>query len=326
MFSAFTPFGLLGFSSQVPRAEAIYNALAEASGGNFENTFEGPVCADWYATAMAVAGAREALERAENQADPETVHEMLPVQESMYGLSVGPSDTANTRRSTLAARYKVALPPTRTNVARALQLLLGEDFRAWVPNPIASPSSADPPGGCKPATARLKLMRLLLPVLYTGTPLDVRYQVLRADGGPLAPGETLVIDPGQLGIEETVTVLAGGAERRAANGTLCGAFQAVFTHAHEGGTLSDEVGARCFAGPFPSWTSYKKNSLVVVKSGRAADPVLRARVDDVLMRMISGTSTWDIVNETSLGHAGPFRVGVPGIGTAALGDITYVSL
>lgn len=315
MFSAFTAWGNLAFSSAPPRAQSVYESIVSMNGGNFDDTFSGPMCAEWYALAMAIGAARDTLERAENQADPKTVHEMLPVQEGMYGLAPGPLDTANDRRAALEARYKVALRPSQPNVTQALRLLLGSDFVAWVPNPVAEPSpTAIPAALCKPTTARFKKITLLEPVLRVGVPLRIAYSFDVKTGGDAAElqdRETLVVDPGLLGIQESITVLGAPA-----NGHLV----AQFANGHAAGALG-------FTGSFPNWSSFKKNSLVVVKNGRAHDPIIRAKVNDLLARMLSGTSTWDVVQENlSPGTAGPIRVGQPSIGTVPIGTATYVSL
>ena len=312
MFSAFTGWGAFEFSSAPPRAMSIYQSLVSMNGGNFDDTFSGPMCAEWYAIAMAIGAARDTLERAENQADPATVHEMLPVQESMYELSPGPSDSANDRRATLSARYAVALEPSLQNVTQALRLLLGADFVAWVPNPVAAPSPATIPASiCKLPTARFKIVTLLDPVLIVGSPQLVRYRATAGDPTDLRVQEVVVVDPGLSGIQEAVTVLEVPVD---------GFLRAQFANGHESGSIG-------ITGSFPNWSSFKKNSLVVVKNGRAHDPILRAKVNDLLSRMLSGTSTWDVVQENvTPGTAGPFRVGQPSIGTVPIGTATYVSL
>lgn len=312
MFSAFSPWGMLEFSSSPPRAQSIYESLVAMHGGNIDDTFSGPLCAEWYAHAMAAGAARDTLERAENQADPLTVHELLPVQEGMYGLSVGPVDSANTRRAALAARYMVALEPSQQNVSQALRLLLGVDFVAWVPNPVASPSpTLIPAAMCKAVGSRVKTVTLLSGITNNTTPQTVRYSATSGDAVDLQGQEVIIVDPGLSGIQEAVTVLST---------PRGGLLTAQFSFAHAAGALA-------ITQSFPNWSSFKKNSVVVVKNGRANDPVLRAKVNDLLSRMLSGTSTWDIVNENSTpGTAGPIRVGQPSIGTVPIGTVTYVSL
>ena len=322
MLSAFTGFGNLEFSSKPPRAQSIYESLVSMNGGNFDDNFSGPINAEWYAIAMAAGCARDTLERVENQADPETVHEMLPVQESMYGLSPGPFDSTNARRAALAARYAVARRPTLPNVTQALRLLLGEDFVAWVPNPVATPSpAAIPADKCKAATARFKTLRLLDNVTSVGSQ-RVRYTPLDGDATDLQDRETVVIDPGLSGIEELITVIGprDGVKILATDPDPVGAFTATFANAHAAGAVG-------ITSAWPNWSSYKKHSLVIVKNGRATDPILRAKVTDLLSRMLSGSSTWDVVQEnTTPGTCGPFRVGEPGIGIVPIGAASYVSL
>ncbi len=314
MFSAFTGFGMLEFSSAAPRAQSIYESLVSMNGGNFDDTFSGPMCAEWYAIAMAVGAAADTLERSENQADPPTVHELLPVQESMYGIPPGPYDSADTRRATLAARYLLTACPTTPVVTQALRLLCGDDFIAWLPNTVAGPSPATIPLlKCQSTAARSKVLKLLDDVYLVGVPVPIRYDHLYDDATPLLVGETVVLAPGKFGTEEIVTVLASWFDGDKS------VMQVVVTRPHELGTFG-------VTGAFPNWSSYRKNQLVVVKHGRATDPILRAKIDGQLTRMIGGTCAWDIVEETTTpGVAGPIRVGQPSIGIVPIGTVTYVT-
>jgi hypothetical protein len=325
MFSAFTSWGNLTFSSSPPRAQSIYESLVSMNGGNFDDKFSGPMNAEWYAIAMAAGEARDTLERAENQSGPKTVHEMLPVQEGMYGLAPGPYDSANDRRAVLEARYKVALVPSPQNVTQALRLTLGDDFVAWVPNQVTDPSPAlIPTALCKDVTARFKVITLRTRVLIAGAPIRVLYEQSKITGGDtmaLQDQEFIVVDPGLNGIQEAVKVTAPS-ERDSSTDPdkRVGEFTATFTVGHD-------LGAIALTQSFPNWSSYKKNSLVVVKNGKAHDPLIVAKVADLLSRMLGGTSTWDVVQENPApGSAGPFLVGQPCIGTVPIGLTTYVTL
>ena len=196
MLSAFTGWGMLEFSSATPRAQSIYQSLVSINGGNFDDTFSGPICAEWYAIAMAAGAARDTLERSENQADPQTVHELLPVLEGMYGLAPGASDSANTRRDMLSARYAVALEPSQQNVTQALRLLLGSDFVAWAPNPVCNPSpDTIPIALCKAPTARFKTVKFLDPVLSVAAPIYMRYLPIDGDSTDLQDQECSALRP-----------------------------------------------------------------------------------------------------------------------------------
>jgi hypothetical protein len=319
MLSAFSPFGMLEFSSKPPRAQSIYESLVSMHGGNFDDNFSGPLNAEWYAHAMAIGAARDTLERAENQADPDTVHEMLPVQESMYGLAPGPYDSADTRRATLKSRYLLMQRPTIPVVTQVLRLLCGDDFLAWVPNTSADPSPATIPTlECQDVTVRRKVLTLLDPAVAVGVPELVRYEHQFDDTTPLLAGETVVLDPGKRGIEELVTVQASYWDDTPDTREKP-LIRIVVTRPHEAGAFG-------VSGSFPNWSSYRSNQLIVVKHGRATDPILRAKIDMQLTRMFGGTCTWDIVEESETpGVAGPFKVGESGIGIVPLGTITYVT-
>jgi hypothetical protein len=124
-----------------------------------------------------------------------------------------------------------------------------------------------------------------------------------------------VLDPGKLGIQEQVTIAA------VSDGWL--RFTPSFAH---------EAGALLAFGPFPFWASVHKHALIVVPEGSAghtgaADPNIRRLVDDVMSRVATGVSTWDIVNRGSSGNVAQFLVGnsFGAIGTGTIGLTAYQS-
>lgn len=87
LFSDFTPFGLLDFSSADSDAEKVYRALKANYGEEaFDYTIGTEHEADVYATAMAIGAARATVLRAGNQHDPRTAFELLPAHEASLGI------------------------------------------------------------------------------------------------------------------------------------------------------------------------------------------------------------------------------------------------
>jgi hypothetical protein len=309
-FSAFTPFGMLAFSSRPSRAESIHKSIKASHGtDNVTEDSEGALPARWYAWAMAIARAQYTLERAGNQADPLLVTELLPVLEHMYGVTPSYTDSLETRRAVLDVRYKLALGNIGLSVENALREALGADFVEWRPTPQPSAASYPDPasgyGNFKRST-RFKTITLMGPTTIIGSPMWISYEPRTGDTNPIQQGETVLLDPGRVGQQDRVTVLAA----------LPNAFQATLARAHEAGTIGTTL-----AHPF--WMSTLLHFLVVVKNGRALNRDVRRKTHEVLDRMLQGAASWDIVEETSSpGTSGPFRVGQSGIGIVPIGTIT----
>src|SRR5688572_2166024 len=105
LLSAFTTFGHFAFSSETPRAQAIYESIRDGQGASPNEDFDSALSSRWYAQAMAIAAARSTLERAGNQADPTKVHELLPVQERMWGIIPPALASSDERRAALTIQY-----------------------------------------------------------------------------------------------------------------------------------------------------------------------------------------------------------------------------
>jgi hypothetical protein len=311
-FSAFSRFGHYRFSSKPPRGETIFKAMRASHGGVFgEDSFEGPLVGRWFAWAMAIARARSALERAQNQADPLKAYELLPALERDYGLAPLRTDTLTQRRAALAARKSLVLGPTRGMVEFHLSAALGDDFVAWVTREASEDEQfPDEPWtdvGIFNQPARWKTIRLTSSVAFTGTPLTIGYEHVFGDEDRLTAGTQVVVAPGLIGQQELVTLTT----------VTSSTITATFARPHESGT-------ECYLRPWPFWMSNAKHSLVVVANGRAEDRNVRRLVNDTLGRLLSGVSTWDIVEENSTpGTAGPFT---PGLSAPGITPIELVTL
>lgn len=321
-FSAFARLGGgFRFSSQPPLAQQFYEQLRDSDGGVYQaDSFTGPVAARRFALAMMAARAAYTLERAANQSDPLKLWDMLTTFESMYGLSPSPTDTLQSRRNAVALAMVLSRGPRRGNVEDQLRTALGSDFRAWITTP--APTSADQTtfaalqGHGFPSSPETigrfddppnwKAILLLDPVAFCGVPVTVHWQAVSGATDTIAVGDQFVVAPRLKGIQELVTVTAR------TNTTLT----ATFANAHESSTMALRM-------PWPSWWSIQKHSLVVVKNGRATDPVLRQRVLQLLRILLGTTSSWDIVEEnTTPGTTGPF---IPGQGKPGITPILAYS-
>lgn len=311
-FSAFSRFGHYRFSSQPTRGETIFLAMRASHGGVFgAEAFDGPLAGRWFAWAMGIARARSTLDRAKNQADPLKVYDLLRSQERHYGLAPLATDSLTQRRSALHAAQQLVLGPMRGIVDAQLRTALGDDFVAWVTREASEddvfPEQPWLTHGIFDDLPRWKSVRLTDSVNFTGVPLTVHYEHVFGDEDPLAVGNPLVIAPGLFGQQELVTVTAATATT----------FTAVFARPHEADTDG-------FMRPWPFWFSNSKHSLVVVKNGRARDRNVLRLINDTLGGLLSGVSTWDVVEENaSPDTSGPF---IPGQGEPGITPIEIVTL
>lgn len=315
--SAFTPFGLLDCSSEVPAAEQIYEALKNAYGIGYvvkDGTHMGARC---YALAMMFARLASELERGANQRDPLLTTEMMPALERQYRVAVRPSDTRYWRRRLLAAKYLAAKGATPQNVLLALTTLLGSDLIAiyspaedgtYIAEPT-DPSSG--PGLFMRDDFVEKRFSLIDPVATLGTPVTFRYSP-RVPKERLVVGERAVVQYGNWAVSEVVTIafVAEGSPYPVASATF---------------TKPKDVGASIRVGPVPYETSSARHTLIVVTPSAARDPVVRGKIHDVMSLIATGVSTWGIVEPSNdaTRTAGPFTLGVSYLGATPLGTVTY---
>lgn len=285
--SAFAPCGLLELTSAKPLAETIYDASVASYGGQIATGEGSRLEAHLYAQAIEVAAARTTLLQAGREILPSGVLAMLTERERELGIVPPAGDTVAQRRGVIAARSRLPIAPTQTNVENALRDVLGSDFLEFLTvaeaDAVKWPTTAtatqlhfaDTSTAIKLVSITDGAMPGTQTVAYADVPLPLSPQ-------PAAPtnilaGDVLLVDAGQYDRAETVTVTAAGV----------GTFTATFASAHDAG---------CFAttASFPQWQSTKRTALVVTTATAAADPVKRGKVHDILRRMLRGVTTWAI--------------------------------
>lgn len=321
LLSAFTPIGLLRLQSTPSEGQKVYDALVASLGKPGENytvtagTREDAWC---YATAIELGLAHLTLIHAGRQIDPSCVYEYLADREAEWQIVPEPDATLLERRAVLASRMLLPRGARRGAVVDALAKLLGADFifyRTTKPSEIATWPVAlgDQPMLLATPAVPFKLYQLAQPISFgLGSPQFVSYGTLRDAlvQPPLRVGDTLVVNPEDIGRAETVTV----------TGLMSGKFQATFTNPHNpGSTLS--------TSPWPAWASTQRVDLVVTSATAAVDPTKRKQIGELLERILRGVSVWQVGAVTGGGPfggtAGPFKVGVSPIGATPLGLIAF---
>lgn len=312
-FSAFSRCGN-GFrcSSATPAGKTIYESVKRSYGTAYANeNFDGPMSSRWFAKAMTVARAQAELERARNQADPLKCYDLLAAHLADYGVVVEPDATLAEKRAAFAAAKQIPLGPRRGNVEYQLRTALGDDFVAWVTTD-AGPETSFPDHpwqwqGIFNDPALWKTIRLRDSIAFTGTSMLVEFEHVSGDDGGLIVGDKLLVEPGELGQQELITVTQ----------RFTTSFRTTFRRPHGAGAIA-------IRRPWPFWCSNSLRSAVVVRNGRASDPTVRSTATRVLRKLLGNSSTWAVVEENPVaGTAGPHVPGsvIPGI--TPLGALSF---
>ena len=335
LFSAFTPLDLYRLSAETPRAQLHYEAMVANHGGQYDMTAGSRQEAFCFAGALQVARVEQRMREAARQNFADEVCEFMPVREAEYGLIPGPTDTMPTRRAAFRRAKKLHTTWTRTEIEEALKELLGSDFLAYRPTPLADverwPASLGAaPQNLAATNVTRKVVRITQAVSAgLGSPQTVTYRMFdptlgavidtaaAGAAGGLAVGDKFVVEPNVSGISETVTVAA---VFQAFGAVPIGqlpvtSFTATFQKPHTNGCL-------CFTHAFPRWISTKRHSLIVVTAAAAIDADKRRLVDRQMRRMVRASSTWDIVQSANGTTTGAFTIGSPSIGMQTIGSIT----
>lgn len=320
LFSAFTPLDLYRLSGETPRAQLHYEAMTANLGGAFdmsEGTRQEAFC---YASSLQIARVEQRMREAARQNFETDVCEMMPVREAEYGLLPGVTATMTERRAAFGRVKRLHGVWTRTEIEAALIEVLGDDFIAYRPTPLADvvrvPADlGDAPQNMAAANVARKIFRITQAVsIGLGAPQTVSYELVDTPSGSLGAaatgllvGDVLVVEPNINGIDESVAVTAVL--------TSPDRFTATFENPHTNDCLA-------FTHPYPRWISTKRHSLVIVTPSAAIDPSKRRLVDREMRRMVRASSTWDIVQSADGLVTGAFTIGSPAIGMQTIGSVT----
>lgn len=316
LYSWYAPFGMLTYSASPSHAQRIYESMVRDQGGEAGFAANGEQAARLYAMAMGLASIQYALEHAGYQDQPLHLLECLEDREREYQITPLPTDSLPARRAMVAARMMIAGGASLANVSQALQTMLGSAFVAY--HPIkgteggCSPATiAASPGTFKLSTTEIKIWSLVNPI-SVGLPAPQYATVDLVFGGsdPILIGEWVTIDPGAWGLVESCRVTDS-----VVVSTTRSRIQIAPWKAHSAGTLITTA-------PHPLWVSTYRHNLIALDATHVADSVTRKAVGDFLNRVLRIVSTWSIVEETSPGVCGPFKVGVGRIGMTTIGAIT----
>lgn len=320
LFSIFTPFGALAFSSKPSRVQAIYDAmianLNERPNENFDISPGTNIEAMVYARARTQAMARYTLDRAFNNAQPGRATETLPIHEKEFEVVPGPHDSLADRRRVVAARALLPGGAGYINVTNALTTLLGTGFINFRLTPESERINFPTVGGTSPGNfvvplATIKQITITGVIsVGLGSPQFVLYQPWNpAEPVSLLNGDSIVVDPKIYGITERVTI-----------GLVTPtSFSATFNKAHDAGTFATTA-------PYPFWRSSRRHSLVIVTRATAENNDKRRQINELLSRLLKATDSWDIVPDLDGSHTAPIKTDDAVLGRVhygAVGSLTY---
>jgi hypothetical protein len=296
-------FNSTHFSSRPPHGELIYKQMVAdlGSGENFSDDFDSIASARIYANAMTFARAKYALERAGSQFRPSRTLELLPALEAEYGIVPEPDATTAERRSELAVAMRIARGANRVNVEEILTALLGDDFVSYetidAADAVQTAASPEDEGiYVTPGTER-SVYTLTDSVLFTGTPVTVGYEFVTGAREELSAGDVIIVDAGNHGRIEPVTITSATAST----------LTATFTKPHTSGV-------QMATGRHPYLMSSKRHNVFVLSEDGMASARTQTKANRTIRRMLRGVSTWALTDSTDAFTVGEGLLGVTLIG------------
>jgi hypothetical protein len=305
VFSAFTPFGALRFSSRPSHGEQFYREMVKSlgSGANYSDDFDSLVAARLYAWAMALGRCKYEIERLGHQWDPRRALEGLPVLERELGIVPDRGATIAQRRAEVVVASRIARGGNRSNVEAVLGELFGADFVAYVTTPPADavvwPENPPDTGVYDRPGSPRAVLQALDSVIHNHAPVDVRCELVAGEIGSVRAGRRFVIDSGNYARVEAVEIDSVSS----AGGNIV--ITATFTRPHTKGVL-------LATGRQPNQATSRRHNLFVMSATAAADAKKRRRLHKAAHRLVRSISTWSVTD-----GSGPFLAGVslPGITT-----------
>jgi hypothetical protein len=293
-FSAFTPYGMLEFSSRPSHGEVIYKDMLRNAGVDENVDPSGNLASELYADAMLSARVLYTLERAGNQADPRTAQEKLAQLEFEHGVTPPPNATLGERRRELARIRRLNNDGRFGTISQALVELLGDNLVKYRTVRIDElpPTAGDTPPGALlvESNTPVRIIRTLTQVSVTGTATPVKTQYVTGSLTQLVTGQKVLISPSDNSRAEVVEVASVTSD----------GFTAVFSKPHDAGVLVT-------TGQHPIVQSYKRIHQIIVTDPNHIDTDTRLRVAETMRRAVKGTAIWQLMGESTAAQAGPFR-------------------
>jgi hypothetical protein len=309
-FSAFSRFGLTGFSGAPQIARVIFETALSNLGPGYDSTLDGNHrIACIYADSMGLADAIATLRRTRNNAVGLKCTDLLPAMESLFGLKPRPGATLRRRRQRLHARMLVAQGGKEEVVSEILTTIFGTGFISWtsatagtlVRFPDTAAEAAAIGNFVKPGQ-RARILKTTTPV-FAG--LTQTVSVTELSTPPDLPqalnGVPICIDPGMIPRHESTSITS----HTTGTGNKVTAITATFANDHD-------IGSIMTTQYMPLWRSNAQHHRIRLTSAAATDADKRAEAGEELRRVMKSTARWDLT------EAGPFLIGEGLIGITEL--------
>jgi hypothetical protein len=291
LFSAFTPFGHLGYWYGSSRFQIIYESMRDGQDGAYgPNDVQQE--ARIYAFARCIAVAEGQLTRARNEGRPLKTQELLGELEHDFGVAYSPRQTEAERRVVLSLRERVLRGSRKESLDEALGLLLGADFVEAIPyKDMLTPPTQWPADPSTNGNYQLRALWRLYTVTECTALLGTRdLHVVDGVPGqePLKTGDRVILDPANAGMAEAVTVVALLAEPSVdASNFTTNYVRVVIAKPHDAGVVATTA-------PFPLIISTQRHILVRVSAAATRDALTRIAINDLMRRMLPAVTTWEI--------------------------------
>lgn len=277
-FSCFAPFGVFRFSSAESPCAQHYSQLKS----NLGDGLQGPVQdAITYGLAMAL-GVQEVQARgAAAQKDPLQATVTIPDLEKDHRIYPTPGQSIAERRNKIAQVASIGAGGDAAAIEAGLVEILGDRLVDVMRLDLDTEVTVYPDNApvIDPVTTPIRLITITERI-FPGT-RTFHWETLFTDGNPIIVGDVLIVDPGEFGLEERVTITASNSL------TLTG----VFAKTHEPGTMAR-------TGHWPHWCSTKRHTIIIVDADVLENPELLANVEWFMRRRATGVSTWVVTTGT----------------------------
>jgi hypothetical protein len=316
-FSAFAPFGALEFKAGQTIERTFYEAIVRSLGEGNGLSVERGTFTDCFAfmAARVIGFAARKLERGSEQMFARTVYDLLAAHETEHKIVPSPDSSIPQRKRALLAKKRARQGSRPAALGDQLRTLLGSDFVGLhITEPLERkvwPAELnDSPMLLVPANIDRKLATNLLPIsIGLGSPHVLPYVAVDpifADGrGIFRVGEEVVLEPEILGRCERVKVNAVGTTIISA--VTYNTITVTPLNAHE---------PNCSIAllPYPLWTSTQREIVVVVKPSVIQSASKMRQLHSLLDQVLTGVTTWAVVQESTTGQVGPFTTDDPVLG------------
>jgi len=310
MLSRFAPPGHRKISGEEPLGKRFYLDKVRNYGADDNFPDDEYLRGKLYADAMLSASVQLLMDRAKAELHPLSTQTFLPLHEAELGLVPQPGDTLHTRRKRVHLFKRLALDGRYSSILDALIELLGSSlvfyrttrFSELLPFDRSPQSRGDFNHVGRDVPVRV--VKTLAAIVRLGVSLPVPIEFFGGSPAQYSVGQTLLIDPANSKLGERIVV-------EAATDTT---ITATFTKPHGEGVVIT-------SGHFPKYPSIKRVHHILLSSG-ATDPSVRNVINLLMHRVVKGTATWQVLEETSVGTAGPFILDQSPMDATPFGEVT----